>query len=82
MRGPPSAALESGDLEAIAATFDQMAVWTPSEPATYENWRSIAVDGAAAARLGHLEAVKAACRGCHTQYEARYKAELSTRPLS
>lgn len=78
MRGPATTALASGDLEAIAGTFDQMATWAPKD---YPNWSSIAVDGAAAARSGSLEAVKAACRVCHSQYEARYKAQLSTRPL-
>jgi hypothetical protein len=79
MRGPATSAFESGDIDAIARSFEQMAGWAPPG---YENWRSIALDGSDAARVGHIEAVKAACRGCHVQYEARYKAELATRPLS
>jgi hypothetical protein len=78
MRGPATDALDSGNLEAIARTFEQMAAWAPKD---YTNWASISVDGAEAARVGHIDAVKAACRGCHSQYEAGYKSELSTRPL-
>ena len=78
MRGPATAAFRSGDLEAIARTFEQMAAWAPTG---YPNWASISIDGSHAARVGALEAVKAACRGCHSQYEARYKAELGSRPL-
>jgi hypothetical protein len=80
MRGPTSAAFNSGDLEAIARSFEVMAGWTPPG-ASYENWGSIAMDGSAAARSGSLEGVKAACRGCHTAYEARYKADEAVRPL-
>jgi hypothetical protein len=79
MRGPATAALESGNLESIAGSFEQMAAWTP--PEDYPNWRSISLDGSRAARAGDVEAVKAACRGCHAQYEARYKAQLPSRPL-
>jgi hypothetical protein len=78
MRGPPTHAFDAKDLEAIAASFEQMAEWAPSG---YANWTSICVDGAEAARVGNLEAVKAACRGCHTQYEERYKSELGNSPL-
>jgi hypothetical protein len=78
MRGPAADALRSGNLEAIGTSFDQMARWTPPG---YPNWRSISVDGSRAARAGTLDAVKAACRECHAQYEARYHAELQARPL-
>jgi hypothetical protein len=36
------------------------------------NWASIARDGAAAARAGNYEAVKASCRTCHEQFKAKY----------
>ena len=78
MRGGVTAAFNSGNLESIAATFDRMA---RGAPAGFENWRSIANDGANAARSGSLEGAKAACRGCHGQYEARYKQTLSTLPI-
>ncbi len=78
MRATATTAYESKNLDAIAAAFEKMEAWAPPG---YPNWASIAADGAEAAQAGHMEAVKAACRGCHTQYEARYKGELSTRPL-
>ena len=79
MRGPATAAFDSGDLEAIATSFERMTPWAPSG---YANWVSIARDGAVAARAGSMEGVKAACRGCHTEYRAPYMATFSTRPLS
>jgi len=79
MRGPATAAFRSGDLESIASTLEQMARWAPPG---YANWTSIAEDGSAAARIGSLEGVKAACRGCHGQYRNDYRAHLATRPLS
>jgi hypothetical protein len=50
-------------------------------PPGYTNWVSIAKDGADAARAQNLDAVKAACRGCHNQYRAKYKREMRDRPL-
>jgi hypothetical protein len=79
MRGEATTAFNSGDLESIASTFDRMAPWAPPG---YTNWASIALDGGRAARSGSIEGVKAACRGCHTQYMADYRAHLATRPLS
>jgi hypothetical protein len=77
MRDAATPAFNSGDLESIAITFEEMIPWAP---AGYSNWRSISDDGAAAARAGSIEGVKAACRGCHTQYSARYKAQFQSVP--
>jgi len=79
MRGPATRAVESGDLEAIARAFEQMVPWAPTG---YANWSSIALDGSQAARAGSIDGVRAACRGCHAQYETQYRSSLSTRPLS
>ena len=81
MRGPPTTAILAGYLESIALSFEQIARWALAHPADYPNWASISIDGSRAARMGNVEAAKAACRGCHAQYEARYKAELGARPL-
>jgi len=78
MRGPATQAFNSGDLESIASTFDQMIPWAPKG---FPNWASIARDGGQAARAGSLEGAKAACRSCHAQYDTPYRATLSTRPL-
>ncbi len=81
MRGPATAALLSGNIDRIAEAFEATARLDPRSPA-YANWASISLDGANAARNGSIAGVKAACRGCHGQYQARYKAELSSRPLT
>jgi hypothetical protein len=64
---------------ALAAAFDAMANFAP--PTGYPNWKSISKDGAEAARAQDVNAVKAACRGCHQQYKDKYRAELRARPL-
>jgi hypothetical protein len=68
MRDAATPAYRSGDLETIAEAFEQMVAWAPPG---FDHWKSIAIDGADAARAGSVEGVKAACRGCHTQYGAR-----------
>jgi len=79
MRGPATQAVDSGDLESIARAFEQMLPWAPPG---YANWSSIARDGSQAARAGSIDGVRAACRGCHSQYEAQYRSTFATRPLS
>jgi hypothetical protein len=78
MRQVVSAAFISGDLDAIAGTFDQMARSTLSG---YPNWHSIARDGSQAARAGSIEGAKAACRACHIQYESAYRARSAPAPV-
>ena len=78
--------LDFGDISTIAVVFDQIAALAPPDTTEdggllYENWKSIAADGANATRSGNLEAAKAACRGCHTQYRDRYHAVLRAREL-
>jgi len=67
----------AGDLAASGATFDQMAAMRMPDMA---NWVSISRDGAAAVRAGELDAAKAACRGCHAQYVAEYRAKHAADP--
>jgi hypothetical protein len=73
--------LVRGDLRAAADAFEAIAHLLPAAPQEYPYWRSIALDGAAAARAGHLEGAKAACRGCHVQYRAKYAAARRARSL-
>jgi hypothetical protein len=78
--------LDFGDISTIAVVFDQIAALAPPDTTedgglVYENWTSIARDGANATRTGNLEAAKAACRGCHVQYRDRYHAVLRARDL-
>jgi hypothetical protein len=80
MREHTAAAWRQGDSTALAAALDQLVTFAPKEPA-YENWASIARDGADAARAGSVDGVKAACRGCHDQYRNPYKDWMRARPL-
>lgn len=75
----PAAGHADADPATLANVLDEIAAFAP---AGYPNWISISKDGAAAARAGQGDAAKASCRGCHTQYKAKYKAEIRSRPLS
>ncbi len=80
MKANTAKAMAAGDLPALAAALDEVARFAPKEK-DYANWAPIARDGATAARAGTLEAVKAACRGCHWQYRVKYRKDLRDRPL-
>ena len=69
--------------QGMADSLERAAQLAPPNHATagYPNWVSIAKDGANAARAADLEAVKAACRGCHQQYKDKYRAEMRSRPI-
>jgi hypothetical protein len=75
----PAGGQADADPATLASVFDRIAAFAPPG---YANWASISKDGAAAARAGQSDAAKASCRGCHTQYKAKYKAEIRSRPLS
>jgi hypothetical protein len=68
----------ASDFPALAAALEKTATFAPEG---YTNWASISRDGAAAARNQDLTAAKAACRSCHDQYKAKYKAEMRSRKL-
>jgi hypothetical protein len=78
MKTQVAPALEDRDLGALGSALDQLATLAPPG---YTNWAAIARDGADAARVQPPEAVRAACRGCHSQYRERYKRELGIRGL-
>jgi hypothetical protein len=67
----------------MADSLEHAATLAPPNYATagYANWVSIAKDGANAARAADLDAVKAACRGCHEQYKTKYRTEMRARPI-
>ena len=74
--------MKSNDYEGTAELLERCAKLAPPNAKTaYPNWVSISLDGANAARAADMEAVKAACRGCHEQYKDKYRAELRSRPL-
>jgi hypothetical protein len=71
-------AAASGDGEALAKALDEVAAHAPPGLA---NWASIAKSGATKARAGDFDGAKAACKSCHDQYKARYRAEMRDRPF-
>jgi hypothetical protein len=78
MKANTSAALSAQDFDALAAALDKVVTFAPPG---YANWASIARDGSNAARALSIDAVKAACRGCHTQYKDRYKKEMRDKAI-
>ncbi len=70
--------MNAQDFAALATALDTVAAFAPPG---YQYWASIARDGAEAARAQSLDAVRAACRGCHRQHRANYKREMRDRPL-
>jgi hypothetical protein len=72
---PPSL---SGDTAALGAALEKAAGFGP---ASFTNWKSIANDGAKAAKGGDLAAAKASCRSCHDQYKKKYQAEFRTKKI-
>jgi hypothetical protein len=78
MKANTSPAMATEDMDALATALDKIVTFAP---AGYANWASIARDGASAARAQSLDAVKASCRGCHSQYKDRYKKEMRDRAI-
>ena len=78
MKANTAAAMSAQDFDGLATALDKIATFAPPG---YANWSSISKDGANAARAQNLDAVKAACRGCHNQYKDKYKKEMRARPL-
>ncbi len=72
----PAAA--SGDADDLAKAFDYVAT---RGPASMGAWATIAKEGASRAKAGNVDGAKAACKACHDQYKARYKAEVRDRPF-
>ena len=74
--------MKAEDYQGTAALLEACAKLAPPNAKTaYPNWVSISLDGANAARAADMDAVKAACRGCHEQYKDKYRAELRAHPL-
>jgi hypothetical protein len=79
MREHSAAAMSAKNFAALAAVFDRIAAFAPD--GGYPYWAWIAKDGEDAAHVEDLDATRAACRGCHTQYRSKYKREMRARPL-
>jgi hypothetical protein len=73
-----AAPLDAHDSRSLVVAMQRAAA---EAPPGYANWASIARDGADAARVDDLDAVKAACRGCHVQYRDLYAKELRDKKI-
>jgi hypothetical protein len=80
MKANTSPAVAAADFDALQTALAKVAALAPPGGG-YPNWVSISKDGADAARVQNLDAVKASCRGCHNQYKAKYKKEMRARPI-
>ena len=78
MKANTSEPLAARDYPALSEAF--LAIVRLAPPG-YTNWVSVARDGARAAGEQNLDGVKGACRGCHRQYQKRYRAELRLRRI-
>jgi hypothetical protein len=78
MKANMAPAAASGDAAGLAKQFDYVAAHAPPGLA---NWAAIAQGGSAKAKAGDIDGAKAACKTCHDQYKAKYKAELRDRPF-
>ncbi len=78
MRAHTAVAVNAHDFQGLAGALEKVAGFAPPG---YPHWTSIARDGADAARAQDIEAVRGACRGCHSQYRDNYKRDLRARPL-
>lgn len=77
------AAVEAGDLAKLATGLEKAATFAP-DPSWNQgetSWEKIAKDGAAKAKAGDLAGAKASCKGCHTAWRKKYKAQFAQRPL-
>jgi hypothetical protein len=78
MKANMAAGVNHGDFGGLTVALEKLATWAPPG---YPFWASIARDGADAARSQDIDAVRGACRGCHSQYRDQYKRELRGRPI-
>jgi hypothetical protein len=87
MNANAAGAMSAQDFDALAAALDTIATFAPGGGGQadggggYPNWTLISKDGAAAARAQSLDAVRAACRGCHRLYKDKYKREMRSREI-
>jgi cytochrome c553 len=78
MKANAASASAGDDASTLASVLDRIAKMAPPD---YGSWASIASEGAALARSGDIKGARTSCSNCHTQYRAKYKAEMRARPL-
>lgn len=76
-------AYDKEDLKALEAMLAKVPEFVP-DPKWNEGdqgWSKIATDGAAKAKAGDFKGVQATCKGCHSAWRKKYRAEHRPRPL-
>lgn len=76
--------MSKGDLAKVGVALEKVAGFAPN-PKWNEGdngWSKIAKDGAAAAKAGNADGVKASCKSCHKAWRNQYKKEFRTKPIS
>ena len=72
-------AMAAGDAAALAKALRKSASFAPPG---YGDWAKLANDGAAAVDAAKdVTAGKPACKGCHGEYQKKYRAEVRERPI-
>ena len=78
MKANAGPAMTAADTKRLERAFTRIAAFSP---AGFANWEAIAREGSAAASKGDVEGCRRACKTCHDQHRARYRAERRAAPL-
>jgi hypothetical protein len=78
MKANATSAVSSRDFTAIGKAFTRIA---ELRPPGFASWGAHAKAGLDAAQRSDLEGCRAACKACHEEHRARYRAEVRGRPL-
>jgi len=79
MRETIALPLATNNLSDLADGLERTARLSPDM--AWESWRTIASQGAAAARKGDINRARAACKACHDTWREAYKAKFRKRPI-
>lgn len=77
MRAAIAAPLAANNTPALAAGLERTAGLQP-DPG-WGSWRTIALQGAAAAKKGDVAGARAACKGCHDAWREAYRRQYRGR---
>lgn len=80
MKSNMGTSLAGQDFPTLKKNFDFLA-GKPPPGGDFPEWPALAKAGLAAAAKEDLAGVKAACKGCHDAYKAKYKKDFATQPF-
>ncbi len=78
MKANMTPAMNAADVDRLKRAFLRTVDLGPPQ---YATWRTIALAGADAASRSDLEGARRACKQCHDEHRAHYRAELRARRL-